>query len=82
MTDLRQVDPFRRHSGWWPQDIVEAEASKRKREPGTGGERGRTGREGSGRPGASDSRRPPGSPGPSPPDEGDVPTVRVPAPQP
>jgi hypothetical protein len=29
LDDLERVDPFRRHVGWFPTDIVEAEASKR-----------------------------------------------------
>ncbi len=69
MTDLEQVDPFRRHSGWWPQDIVDAEASKRKRQTGPAGEPGRPGREG---------RAPTGVP----PDEGEVPEIRAPLPTP
>jgi hypothetical protein len=87
MTDLEQVDPFRRHSGWWPQDIVEAEASKRKRQPGPDGERGGPGREGAERgPQGNQGRR--GQPDQSDkagqrlPDEGDTPTIRVPAPSP
>ena len=81
MTDLQQVDPFRRHSGWWPQDIVEAEASKRKRQPGPR----RARRPGARGPSAGARRGPRGEPPeaagpaiPGPPDEGEIPTIRVP----
>jgi hypothetical protein len=83
MTDLQQVDPFRRHSGWWPQDIVDAEASKRKRQPaparapgGRGTERGQEGQRN------GQNRSGPGEPAQTPPEEGDTPTIRVPAPSP
>jgi hypothetical protein len=33
LDDLARVDPFRRHSGWLPHDVVEAEAAKRPRGP-------------------------------------------------
>jgi hypothetical protein len=82
MTDLQQVDPFRRHSGWWPQDIVEAEASKRKRQPGPAGEPGRGGeRRGEGQRGPARPGQP-GSPGQPPPDPGEIPTIRTPLPDP
>ena len=70
--DLEQIDPFRRHSGWWPEEIVRAEAAKRPR-------RGS-------QPGAPTPKRPaPATPGEkpstSPPDD-DTPSVRVPLPPP
>jgi hypothetical protein len=33
LDDLVRVDPFRRHSQWFPREIVEAEAAKRPRGP-------------------------------------------------
>ncbi len=83
MADLQQVDPFRRHSGWWPQDIVDAEASKHKRPaiPGEGPGRGREERGNGGGNGTQPGRPASGSesaPQPPPPD--DTPTVRVPIP--
>jgi hypothetical protein len=33
LDDLRRVDPFRRHSSWFPRDVVEEEAAKRPRGP-------------------------------------------------
>jgi hypothetical protein len=67
MSDLIQVEPFRRHSGWWPEEIVRAEAAKR---PG----RGRL----PAPPPAKPTQPGPASP-PSPPPPDDVPTVRTPA---
>ena len=71
MSDLERVDPFRRHAGWWPRDIVEGEAMRR---PG-GRERLPD------QPAGGDRERAPGSgrPGTSPPDD-DTPTVTVPVP--
>ena len=91
MADLQQVDPFRRHSGWWPQDIVDAEASKRKRpaipggeapvaEPRSARDRARARATRRARPAAHAPGTEPRSPRP-PPDD-DTPTIRVPLPPP
>jgi hypothetical protein len=79
MIDLEQVNPFRRHSGWWPQDIVEAEASKRKRQPGPGADGDRTGKER-----RSGRDRPTGTGNPSqvPPEDDQSPSLRAPIPGP
>jgi hypothetical protein len=64
--DLEQVDPFRRHSGWWPEEIVRAEAAKR---PGRA-------------PHPPEPPTKPAQPGTEPPTPAqpeDVPTVRQPA---
>jgi hypothetical protein len=72
--DLERVDPFRRFAGWWPQEIVNAEAAKRPgrgrgRGPGAGTESGA-----SGRPAGA------GTPGPSRPlPDDDTPTITAPA---
>ncbi len=67
MDDLQRVEIFRRHSGWFPEEIVAAEAAKR---PGRGGRGGRgPGPDrggGAGRGGTAPAR--PGDP--------DVPTIR------
>jgi hypothetical protein len=78
LEDLERVEPFRRHGGWMPTDIVEAEAAKRPRKslpgggsgPGTGGEKNGRG-PGTGTPGT-----------PGAPDEGSTPTIRIPIPAP
>ena len=65
--DLEQVDPFRRHSGWWPEEIVRAEAAKRPgRDPQPPVPPAKPAQPGTDTP-----------PSPAPPD--DVPTVRQPA---
>jgi hypothetical protein len=75
MNDLERVEPFRRHGGWMPADVVAAEAAKRPRKAGGGGPG--TGGEGNGKGAGTGS---PGTPGA--PDQGSTPSVRIPIPPP
>ena len=79
MSDLERVEPFRRHAGWWPQDIVHAEAAKR-----PGRQRGGPGLV----PGRGGERTTPGAvpggdrPASVPPADDDTPTLTAPGPAP
>jgi hypothetical protein len=53
--DLERVDPFRRHAGWWPIDIVLSEAAKRPGRPRPGPGTGPGGQPG-GTPGGGDQK--------------------------
>lgn len=68
--DLERVDVFRRHSAWFPQDVVEAEAAKRPPRRGRGGTGTGSGTGGEGTGGAGDHPR----------QDDKTPTIRVPVP--
>jgi hypothetical protein len=79
LDDLDRVEPFRRHGGWMPADVVAAEAAKRPRKPGSGGTGPGPGGGGE-KNGRGSGTGTPGTPGA--PDEGVDPSVRIPIPPP